>query len=105
MDQRTKVSTTLSSLPISYDTMKQVYRVSGLDWIVNELLTNVADQENGKVRKKNFSVNSIERNLDNFQGAKMNILQKHKRIYVKQNVEFKTKIISYYYHIKSLSLH
>ena len=57
IDDKTKISTILSSLPNSYDTLRQIYFVSSLDWTLDDLLSKVTAKEDAKVRVNNFSIN------------------------------------------------
>ncbi|GMY19600.1 retrotransposon gag domain-containing protein, partial [Fagus crenata] len=70
IDEKTKISTILSSLPYSYDTLRQIYFVSGLDWKLDDLLSKVTAQEDAKLRVKEFSVNVVEQKGFVPQGSK-----------------------------------
>ena len=57
IDDKTKISTILSSLPNSYDILRQIYFVSSLDWTLDDLLSKVTAKEDAKVRVNHFSIN------------------------------------------------
>uniref|UniRef100_A0A2N9IT45 Integrase catalytic domain-containing protein n=1 Tax=Fagus sylvatica TaxID=28930 RepID=A0A2N9IT45_FAGSY len=108
IDEKTKISTILSSLPYSYDTLRQIYFVSGLDWKLDDLLSKVTAQEDAKLRVKEFSVNVVEQKGFVPQGSKRfekkrkfkngrSDWKNNKRAYVRQDVEVKTKQIICYH--------
>jgi hypothetical protein len=70
-NEKTKISTILSSLPYSYDTLRKFYFVSSLDWKLDDLLSKVTAQENAKLRVKDFSVNVVEQKGFVPQGSKI----------------------------------
>jgi hypothetical protein len=112
IDEKTKISTILSSLPYSYDTLRQIYFVLGLDWKLDDLLSKVTAQKDAKLRVKEFSVNVVEQKGFVPQGSKRfekkrkfkngrSDWKNNKRAYVRQDVEVKTKQIICY-HCKKL---
>ena len=102
IDDKTKISTILSSLPNSYDTLRQIYFVSSLDWTLDDLLSKVIAKEDAKVRVNNFSINIAEQKEFVPKGSKRfekkrkfksgkNDRRSNKKALVKQDVEVKTK--------------
>ena len=57
IDDKTKISTILSCLSNSYDTLRQIYFVSSLGWTLDDLLSKVTAKEDAKVRVNHFSIN------------------------------------------------
>ena len=51
----------LSSLPNSYDTLRQIYFVSSLDWTLDDLLSKVIAKEDAKVRVKIFQLTLLNK--------------------------------------------
>ena len=108
IDDKTKISTILSSLPNSYDTLRQIYFVSSLDWTLDDLLSKVTAKEDAKVRVNNFSINIAEQKESIPKGSKSfekkrkfksgkNGWRSNKKALVKQDVEVKTKQIICYH--------